>query len=435
MVRAWFNQVDINTARARVQDVVLKDGVLLVQSTRGMIHVIDAESGKTVWSKQVGRPNLPSMPPAIGHDLVVVINGTRLYALNRYNGDLLRELPIEGVPAAGAAVSRKRAYVPVLNGPMLAYRLEPLTAPLKELGKKPRPMTPDERAAAEELRRENIRLSQEYTPPLSCHATGRPQVQPLVIRETREEERVVWFTERGVGYINIGGVNLLVEERLEVKHQLQTPLEIVARPVYLPPEPKEMNVLDPKGIKGAGIVYAAARDGFVYAVQEKTGQTMWRFSAGDPIVRDPVLIGLRLYVTTQLGGMYCLEAKTGQELWFAPQVMQFLAVSKSRVYVVDKIGRLLVLNSETGARLDSLPIAIPDLNLAISNSISDRIYLVSANGLVQCLREVENAEPLVYDEVRRLALDPDVAARRERQAEEPEVPPDAGPEPPGPPLN
>ena len=39
------------------------------------------------------------------------------------------------LPGAGPALSGNHAYVPMVNGMVLAYRLEPLTDPLKELGK------------------------------------------------------------------------------------------------------------------------------------------------------------------------------------------------------------------------------------------------------------------------------------------------------------
>jgi hypothetical protein len=52
-------------------------------------------------------------------------------------------------------------------------------------------------------------------------------------------------------------------------------------------------------------------------------------------------------------------------------------------------------------RLDTVP--APDLGLALANSDTDRIYLVSNTGLVQCLREVENVKPIQYNVKVKLA--------------------------------
>ena len=53
-----------------------------------MIHAIDAETGKTLWSKQIGMPKHPNMPPDAKGDLLATINGSRLYIVNRFTGEL-----------------------------------------------------------------------------------------------------------------------------------------------------------------------------------------------------------------------------------------------------------------------------------------------------------------------------------------------------------
>ena len=140
------------------------------------------------------------------------------------------------------------------------------------------------------------------------------------------------------------------------------------------------------------MVFAASCDGFVYAIQEETGETVWRFSTGEPIVEPPAVIDDRVYVATQLGSMYCLDRKTGKSLWRAEDVMRFVAASKARVYATDDTGRLLILNAASGARLDAMPIG--HVASVLANSDTDRIYLVSDGGLIQCLREAEQNEPL-----------------------------------------
>ena len=58
---------------------------------------------------------------------------------------------------------------------------------------------------------------------------------------------------------------------MALKYRLETGAAIVGRPAYLPPDPK---------VPGdSGLIVAASRDGFVYAFQEKDGQSLWRFSA------------------------------------------------------------------------------------------------------------------------------------------------------------
>ena len=73
---------------------------------------------------------------------------------------------------------------------------------------------------------------------------------------------------------------------------------------------------------------------------------------------------------------------------------QFIAASNDRVYVADRLGRILVLAADTGARLDRIP--AEGLPIKLRNAQNDRIYLATEAGLIQCLREIELSEPLQH---------------------------------------
>ncbi len=384
LTRPWFTQIQMDRSRARVKNVVLQDGTLYVQTDRAMVHCINAETGKTRWARLIGRPNHPNLRPGVSGDLLAVVCGSRLYVCNRYNGDLLYEVEVDGVPGAGAALSKKYAYVPMVDGMVLAYNFEPLTKPMKVLDKNEKELTDEEKAHLEEGRRENLRLRQQYIPPLACRSMGRIMVQPLVTMQNENEEYCVWATERG--YLNVGRIDRRNENRLAVEFRLETDSGIAGRPAYMP------GVSDKPG--ASGMIYAASQDGFVYAVRENDGELLWRFSTGEPIVRPAVVIDQRVYVATQLGGMYCIDAAVGQEIWLAPRVVQFIAASKDRIYAADKLGKVIVLNAKTGGRLDTIPAV--GLNIKLANSETDRIYLGTDTGLIQCLHEIELTEPILY---------------------------------------
>ena len=105
LARPWFAQVELDQARGNIGSVLLYEGVLYAQTSTASVHAIDAETGKTLWSKQIGLPNHPSMPPDAKGDLLAVINGSRLYVVNRFNGDLLYEKEIKDAPGGGPALS------------------------------------------------------------------------------------------------------------------------------------------------------------------------------------------------------------------------------------------------------------------------------------------------------------------------------------------
>jgi hypothetical protein len=205
---------------------------------------------------------------------------------------------------------------------------------------------------------------------------------PILLRENLREEVVAWTTDKG--YLCIGRIDRGDEKSFLMVLTLRTTEPIVCAPAYFPPDKQIM--------PDSGVIFAASQDGFVYAVRERDGKEAWRFSTGGPVDESPVTLGPFVFVCNQLGGMYCLRAADGSQLWWTPKITQFVAASRKRIYAADKTGRVHVLNSGTGAVLETLPFEL--VPIKVTNSESDRMYLLSKDGVVQCLRETELAKPL-----------------------------------------
>ncbi|HUW46962.1 MAG TPA: PQQ-binding-like beta-propeller repeat protein, partial [Dehalococcoidia bacterium] len=60
-----------------------------------------------------------------------------------------------------------------------------------------------------------------------------------------------------------------------------------------------------------GIVYAGCLDGRVYAIEAKTGEKLWEFDSGNPIVSSPVLMENLLIVANEAGNVYVINPETG----------------------------------------------------------------------------------------------------------------------------
>jgi len=59
-----------------------------------------------------------------------------------------------------------------------------------------------------------------------------------------------------------------------------------------------------------GIVYAGCLNGGLYAVEAKTGENLWEFNAGSPIVASPVLMDNMLIVVDESGTVYVFDLNT-----------------------------------------------------------------------------------------------------------------------------
>lgn len=386
LTRPWFTQIELDRGRSQVGAIVLYEGVLYAQTDRGVLHAIDAETGATLWARSIGRPEHPSLEPGVGGDFVALVNGSRLYVCNRHNGKLLYETEIDGAPGAGPCLSSERAYVPMVGGMVIAYGLQPQKSDLTgELGRA------DEVAdeVAERERRDNVRVNSIHAIPLFCRAAGNALVKPVIVTQTKGTEIVAWPTD--CGGLNFAEVDRWTGEEFRLTHCLNAGAEFVSQPTVLPPNPNVPNA--------RATVYAASADGFVYAMEPQNGTPIWQFSTGESIIEPAVAVGNAVYVATQAGGLYCLDAFSGVEQWWAPKIRRFLATSKRRVYCVDGLNRLVILNAKTGALLDRF--SINGLPIRLINTQTDRLYLATRSGLLQCLHEINHKEPL-----RHLAVAP-----------------------------
>jgi hypothetical protein len=65
------------------------------------------------------------------------------------------------------------------------------------------------------------------------------------------------------------------------------------------------------------------------------------------------------------------------------------------VYAVNDLGEFMVLNAATGATLAKIRAERPIH--ALVNDQTDRVYLVSKDGMVECLHEVNMKEPMYHN--------------------------------------
>ena len=152
-------------------------------------------------------------------------------------------------------------------------------------------------------------LDKEMLTPWYYQSYGRAKVPPLVTAES-----VVWATD--TGHLYIGGA-----DKLAIRSRLETGSEITSPPAYRKP-----------------FVYVATLSGEVFAIEEATGRKRWKYATGYTVNRAPAAVGNRVYVTSDEPMLHSIDAKTGMSQWEAPNVAQFAAMSRNRVYAVDELG-------------------------------------------------------------------------------------------------
>jgi len=332
--RAWAMQLRVDPTRGRISGVQLSRGVLLSHTTLGAVQTVDPETGRSLWTTSVGRPDYETQAPAANDKYVAVVNGSKLYLLERKSGAHIWEQRIGGSPAAGVAISDELVFVPLDTGIVEAYNLV-RTRRLDE-------------------------IPQRYSGAEGAVAT------PLVAGN-----RVLWSVgRRGFVYSRQAGDDL-------VQFRFQMDDEASVSPASMPP-----------------FVYAASRKGTVYCLAEKTGAVIWTFAAENSVSHPIMTIDGALYVITETGDMFRLNPLTGLQMWYQRGVARFASSGTGKLYVVDTGGRLAVLDAATGSRLGA--VSIGEASVVVPNGETDRIYLGTTTGMLQALREVSLTKPLAH---------------------------------------
>ncbi len=291
--RVWFAQVGSLQSTGPVNHIQYSSGLILAQTAGGMLTALDAETGRTLWSVQVGPRGRQTTEASANERYVAAVNGSSLYVLDRANGDVLWQRRLGGAPGAGPAVSETHAFTPMVDGTIEGYALD----------------------------------GSDKGSPWIYKSSGSVSTPPMATPQS-----VSWTTERGYFYV----ANPAAEG---IRYRLETNNAIHGRPGYWTPN-----------------LYAGSTDGSVYGVDEASGQLRWKYAVGDAIFEPPVAVESKLFAVAQFRGMICLDTNGPTELWVAPGIAQFVSASPTRVYTRDKVERLVVLDIETGARLASMPL-------------------------------------------------------------------------------
>ncbi len=309
----------------------IPDVVLNVVTDSGVVHSIDAQTGRTRWATRFGNPRFPSDAPGANDNSVAVVNGTAIYVLNQETGEIAWQRRAQGAPGAGPVVSNFYVFVPMVNGAIEAYQLD------------------------------------DYRqPPWIYRSHGRAIVQPIFTGAN-----VAWPTDRGHLYVAAGNSTA-------IRYRLETNDPIVAQATALLPNR----------------IVVASTDGYVYCIHEASGNVLWRFSTGEPIVKSPVVVGDNVYVVTDDTSLFCIESNTGLDKWWTSGVTGVIASSQTRLYCLSRSGRLMIVDPVSGSKVGSLPTETLDLRFV--NKQTDRIIIGTRSGMLQCLREIQNRWPVLH---------------------------------------
>lgn len=328
-----------------VRAVSLPKSTIYAADQGGNVTALDADTGRHLWSTKVGKRRDLTAGVGASRQHVAVVNGSTVFLLNADNGKVLWSKQCENSPNAAPAVSEFAVYVPLVDGRLETFELE-----------------------------NQGRFSRSFV------SFGAAIAQPLVTDTT-----VSWATSSG--HYSVAAL-----DGEKIQYQL---------------------VADSRFAAGAtadnDTIYVATINGHVYAFDETRGSIHWEYETGDRIIDEPVVHGRSLYVFAATGRLHRIDTYSGRpsQGWETPVsgVRKFVGASNDKVYVLNLNDELTAIDENTGTILFRVPGA---LSQVLPNVQTDRLYVGSERGLLQCIRESNHNFPIFHvDKSEIVAADAD----------------------------
>jgi outer membrane protein assembly factor BamB len=355
--RAWWAQASIDPLRDRVKYFTSDEQETYLQTALGMVTAFDNATGRRRWSVQVGSVTEIRFPAVTNEQLVVIVSGTAIYALDKRSGDVAWQVQVPLAASTAPGLDDRRVYVGTVNGSVYAYDLKFLD----QLSKNPR-------LSADMYRS----LAWQYK-------TGARILFPPV-----STGKVVTVASADSSLYGLSAEDRKLHFQFESDRPLSTPIT-----------------------QFGNLIFIATEDRKVYCLNADTGAIKWELLAGLELRQAPRVVGDHVFLRPQGYGMRCLSLATSRELWINRRAVGFLAATPAVVYASDSLGNVLLLNPNDGRQIGAF--SMIQFPIRIANERTDRLYFASERGLVVCIRERERDFPLFHKSPEKGPILPEVA--------------------------
>ena len=124
LTRAWWSQATLNPKRDKLAYLVVDETHLFLQASSGVITAFNTDTGKYLWTKQVGASDQSIQPATSNDSLLFVVNGTQLYGIDKNTGQTSWKLGMPGMPATSPVADDTFIYVGLIDGSLYAFDLK-----------------------------------------------------------------------------------------------------------------------------------------------------------------------------------------------------------------------------------------------------------------------------------------------------------------------
>jgi|GEM_PF-343112 len=381
--RAWWSQATMDIRRDRVRHLALGEDNVYVQSTAGTVTAFDADTGVKRWARQLGRKDDPSFQAVANDDVVLVVAGLKVFALDKFDGNVEWELELTKAPSTSPAIDRDQVYLGTLDGSVFAYDLKKI----RELHEEDR--LPQWSGVALNWRYKSAKI-----------ITAPPVTNQLVVN----------FASQDNSLYSLTATDRKLLWQLETDRPVSAPLgtgtidEDRDRDGELDPG-EDLN--DDNALGTFDVIFLASEDFNVYCLNRTTGNILWQFVSGLPIRKAVRNIGDSVYIFPHGEGVFCVDKRTGIRQWWLPGVIDFVGATRSLVFLTDQTNNLVVVNRSSGYVVGVMP--LKGFTVRYGNELTDRLIMATETGLTVCIREAGQEFPTYHAHPERQPILPEFA--------------------------
>jgi outer membrane protein assembly factor BamB len=136
--KIWDAQAVLNQRNDKAAWVTADEYVVVLQSMRGIVTVLNAENGREYWSAQVGGPDDVSQAAVTDRELVGVVTGATLSVFEKFSGRRLFAWRLPQMPSSSPVLIRREmnyggltriirwVFVPLMDGSVVSYDIDVL---------------------------------------------------------------------------------------------------------------------------------------------------------------------------------------------------------------------------------------------------------------------------------------------------------------------
>jgi outer membrane protein assembly factor BamB len=358
--RQWYAVVPLVESERLIR-ISMAEGMIFAQTDYAMLHAIDAESGRLLWSAQLGERTGFARGVAANSFGVYLTNANIFFSLDKKTGRVIWRYNLGTIPTSTPACTERVAMVGMTSGMLVGINLK-----------------------NKDVKGNETSLVTKPLEAFRWHTLG-----PILTRPLPAELEIAFGSTGGKVYVVMSG------ER--------TPLFRFSTggPVG-------------EGLAGYGTrtLLIPSGDNVLYAVDLFTAQLTWSFPSGAPIEQEPIVADEDIYVVNSAGNLSSLRPNDGVPRWTtSTQGGRLVSVSGSKIllrsynldlFLIDRsTGRTVVDPGETHLRAG---LNLRDYDLSIVNRVNDRMYFATRSGMVLCLRDAAQPEPRPLRDPKALPL-------------------------------